>query len=70
MRAKDDLILARDIEARYALRDRRVRYTVLAPFGAWFASGALRVLRVRDASGPDGADMVELVLGYDAYEAA
>ncbi len=60
----------RDVEARYALRDRPLRYTVLAPFGTWLGSGVLRVLRVRDASGPDGADMVELVLGYDAYEAA
>jgi hypothetical protein len=68
--SKDDLILARDVEARYALRDRRLRYTVLAPLGTWLALGALRVLRVRDASGPDGADLVELVLGYDAYEAA
>lgn len=61
------LAMMRDVEARYALRGRRLRYTVLRPLGTWFGRGALRVLRVREQSGPTG-DVVDLVLGYDGYD--
>ncbi len=67
----EDLILLRDVEARYALRGRLLHYTVLAPFGGWVGRGALRVLRAM-VTGPQGdaGEIVDLVLGYDAYEAA
>ncbi len=67
----EDLILVRDVEARYALRGRLLRYVVLAPFGNWVGRGALRVLRARLSSAEgDAGELVDLVLGYDAYEAA
>ncbi|HEY9085574.1 MAG TPA: hypothetical protein VIN40_06530 [Candidatus Tyrphobacter sp.] len=66
-----DLILVRDVEARYALRGRLLHYTVLVPFGRWVGRGALRVLRATvTAAHGDAGEVVDLVLGYDAYEAA
>ncbi len=63
----EDLVLTRDVEARFALRAQRLRCVVLAPLGAWLGSGALRVLRVRVVEDVD-TKMVELVLGYEAYQ--
>ena len=60
----DDLVLTREIDARRALRDRRLRLSLLAPYGSWFGCGMLRVLRVK----PREDDYVELVVGYESYE--
>ncbi len=61
----NELILMRDVEARYALRGRMLRYTVLAPFGRWLARGNLRVLRVSERE-----EYLDLVLGYESYVSA
>jgi hypothetical protein len=58
-----------DVDARFALRGRQLRYTVLSPYGAWFGRGRLRVLRMRTLESAEG-ESVELILGYDSYEAA
>jgi hypothetical protein len=60
----EDLILAREVDARRALRGRRLHLSVLAPFGPWAGCGALRVLRLRTAED----DSAELVAGYERYE--
>ncbi len=62
-------MLARDVEARFALRGRRLRYTILAPIGAWLGVGALRVLRVRAVDAVEG-ETLDLVLGYERYDLA
>ena len=59
--------MMRDVEARYALRGRRIRYNVLSPVGTWFGEGALRVLRVREETNAESGDVVDVVLGYEAY---
>lgn len=61
-----DLVLVRDVEARFALRGKRLRCSVLAPVGTWLGRGALRVLRVQVVEVGD-AEAVELVLGYESY---
>lgn len=58
-----------DVEARAALRGRRLRYNVLAPYGVWLGRGRLRVLRMRALEGAEG-ETIELMLGYESYEAA
>lgn len=68
MIALTDIALMRDVEARYALRGRALRYTVLAPLGEWMGRGALRVLRVREDAHAERGDVVDVVLGYDSYE--
>jgi len=60
--------MMRDVEARYALRGRSLRYMVLMPLGTWLAKGTLRVLRVREVSNAERGDYVDVVLGYDAYQ--
>ncbi len=60
--------MMRDVEARYALRGKALRYTVLSPVGTWLGKGALRVLRVREESNAEQGEYVDLVLGYDTYE--
>ena len=60
---RDDVTLAREVDARRALRDRRLKLSVLAPFGGWLGVGALRVLRVRTGD----EDSAELVTGYESY---
>lgn len=57
-------MLMPEVEARRALRSRRLRIRLLAPYGSWLGCGALRVLRVK--AGDDGAD--ELTVGYESYE--
>ena len=59
--------MMRDVEARYALRERPLRYTVLTPVGAYMGVGALRVLRVREEGNAERGDFVDVVLGYEAY---
>jgi hypothetical protein len=63
-----DVVMMRDVEARYALRERPLRYTVLAPVGLHYGVGALRVLRVREVSNAESGDVADVVLGYDSYE--
>ena len=60
----EDLILAREVDARRALRGRRVRFSILAPYGPWVGCGALRVLRLKNT----GDDSAELIAGYERYE--
>lgn len=60
----EDLILAREVDARRALGRRRVHFSVLAPYGPWVGCGALRVLRLKTADD----DSAELVAGYERYE--
>jgi hypothetical protein len=52
-----------DVQARRAVGERRVRVSVLAPVGAWFGVGDLRVLRVRDEG-----EHLDFTLGYASYE--
>jgi hypothetical protein len=61
---KEDLVLAREVDARRALRGRKLRISLLAPYGAWLGRGALRVLRVKTT----GDDSAELLAGYESYE--
>jgi hypothetical protein len=58
-----DFVLVREVEARRALRKRRIRLHVLAPHGAWMGCGALRVLRLK--IGDD--QTADLTVGYESY---
>jgi len=60
----EDLILAREVDARRALQGRRVHLSVLAPYGPWVGCGALRVLRLKTLED----ESAELVAGYERYE--
>lgn len=60
----EDLILAREVDARRALRGRRVHFSILAPYGPWVGCGVLRVLRLKNT----GDDSAELIAGYERYE--
>ena len=60
----EDVILSREVDARRALRGRRVVFSVLAPYGPWVGCGALRVLRLKTSDD----DSTELVAGYERYE--
>jgi hypothetical protein len=62
--ASDDLILAREVDARLALRGRRVRFSLLAPYGPYIGRGALRVVRVKTRED----ESAELLAGYESYE--
>ena len=62
----EDLILTPEVQARRALRDRRIRLQMLVPPGTWFGCGRLRVLRVK-MNEPFDKD-VEITVGYEAYE--
>ncbi|MDQ2865160.1 MAG: hypothetical protein M3R51_02930 [Candidatus Eremiobacteraeota bacterium] len=59
-----DFAMMPEVEARARLSGRRVRLTVLAPFGAWAGRGTLRVLRTRTLDD----DAVDLDCGYESYE--
>jgi hypothetical protein len=59
----EDLVLVSEVQARRALRDRRIRLRVLAPYGAWVGHGTLRVLRLKT-----GDQEVELTVGYESYQ--
>jgi hypothetical protein len=80
----EDLVLLPEVQARRLLGDRHIRLQVLAPYGSWTGSGTLRVLRVtfrpsaaRCARAQDDiaqgdsveSDDVELVAGYESYQA-
>ena len=59
----EDLILARELDARQALRGRKLRFLLLAPYGNWLGCGALRVLRLKTDD-----ESAELLAGYESYE--
>jgi hypothetical protein len=59
-----DLMLVPEVEARRALRDRRLRLSVLAPYGAWIGCGSLRVLRLK----MNDDETADLTVGYESYE--
>jgi hypothetical protein len=59
----NELVLLPEVDARRALGDRRLRLSLLAPFGPWVGRGTLRVLRVAN-----GSDAIELTVGYESYE--
>ncbi len=72
-------MLVPEVQARRALRGRRIRLRVLAPYGGWLGCGALRVLRLKivepvGALRPDQDDAgqadreVELTVGYESYQ--
>jgi hypothetical protein len=61
---EDDWALAREVDARRAMRDRALRLVVLVPRGSWIGCGALRVLRVRTHED----ESIELTAGYESYE--
>ena len=67
-----ELTLMPAVSARAALRGRRLRFSVLAPVGAYAGVGTLRVLRAtaHPAVGAGGAEeeVIELVCGYESYE--
>jgi hypothetical protein len=58
-----------DVDVRFALRGRQLRYTILTPYGTWLGRGRLRVLRMRSLESAEG-ESIELILGYESYEAA
>jgi len=57
-------MLTTEVHARRVLRGRRLRLSVLAPYGAWLGCGALRVLRVK----MHDDDSADLTVGYERYE--
>jgi hypothetical protein len=59
----NELVLLPEVDARRALRDHRLRFSLLVPFGHWIGRGTLRVLRVAH-----GDDSTELTVGYESYE--
>jgi hypothetical protein len=61
---QDDWVLALEVDARRALRDRALRLSLLAPGGSWVGCGALRVLRLR----MNADESLELTAGYESYE--
>lgn len=68
-----DLTLMPEVLARAALRGRRVRFSVLAPVGAYAGVGTLRVLRASAHQAVGSAapeeEVIELVCGYESYVA-
>ncbi|MCL5258428.1 MAG: hypothetical protein M1314_01595 [Firmicutes bacterium] len=70
--AAADLVLLPETQARRILAGRCVRFSVLAPVGAWVGLGSLRVLRAATSlqRSPDGGEeeVVGLVCGYESYE--
>ncbi len=71
-------MLVPEVQARRALRGRRLRLRVLAPYGSWIGCGTLRVLRLKidepvalrlDQDDAGEADReVELTVGYESYQ--
>jgi hypothetical protein len=59
----NELTLVPEVEARRALREHRLRLSVLAPYGAWIGCGTLRVLRIK----VNDDDSTVLTAGYESY---
>jgi len=64
MIATEDLILMPEVQARSALRERHMHFSVLAPLGCHLGRGALRVLRIV----ANADDSLEIITGYESYE--
>ncbi|HEY1868391.1 MAG TPA: hypothetical protein VGG70_08825 [Candidatus Cybelea sp.] len=62
----EDLVLVPEVEARRALRGRRIRMQMLVPIGPWIGCGKLRVLRLQVVSG-ETEEIAEMAVGYEAY---
>jgi len=58
----NELTLVPEVDARRALREHRLRLSVLAPYGAWIGCGTLRVLRLKMND-----DESVLTVGYESY---
>jgi len=58
----EDLVLLPEVEARRALRGRRIRLQMVAPIGPWIGCGTLRVLRLTETE-----EVAEIAVGYEAY---
>ncbi len=64
-------MLLPEVQARRALRGRRVRLRMLAPYGSWIGCGKLRVLRltiVQALDSGEGGEDLELTVGYESYQ--
>lgn len=59
-------MLVPEVDARRALRGRRIRMHVVAPIGPWIGCGKLRVLRIRQIHG-ETEEIAEMAVGYEAY---
>jgi hypothetical protein len=59
----NDLTLVPEVDARRALREHRLRLSVLAPYGAWIGCGTLRVLRLKMIDDESAV----LTVGYESY---
>jgi hypothetical protein len=59
----NELTLVPEVDARRALRERRLRLSVLAPYGAWIGCGTLRVLRLK----MNDDESAVLTVGYESY---
>jgi len=59
-------VLLPEVEARRALRGRRIRMQMLVPIGPWIGCGKLRVLRLHIAPG-ENEEIAEMAVGYEAY---
>jgi len=55
-------VLLPEVEARRALRGRRIRLQMVAPIGPWIGCGTLRVLRLTETE-----EVAEIAVGYEAY---
>jgi hypothetical protein len=60
----NEQMLVPEVQARRTLHGRRLRLSMLAPYGSWLGCGTLRVLRVRT----NDDDSVDLTVGYESYE--
>jgi hypothetical protein len=64
----EDLVLVPEVEARRALRGRRIRVQMVAPIGPWIGCGTLRVLRLTVQQAQDETEeTAEIAVGYEAY---
>ncbi|HZZ65469.1 MAG TPA: hypothetical protein VFE17_08225 [Candidatus Baltobacteraceae bacterium] len=64
----EDLALMPERQARRSLAGHPVRFSLLAPVGAFMGRGVLRVLRARPVAHNTGqAFTIELVCGYESY---
>ncbi len=59
----NEFTLVPEVDARRALREHRLRFSVLAPYGAWIGCGTLRVLRLQMIDDESAV----LTVGYESY---
>ena len=58
-----DLTLTPEVDARRALREHRLKLSVLVPYGDWIGCGRLRVLRLK----MHDDETATLTAGYESY---